>query len=102
MIFSKFPVKVILLYFIFLNLVIVQNLVVQSTAANSIAYNHEALLVEALDKIKNNHIDEALTDLEYLIKTNPKFRLTQLVYADLLLSRTRPITDFWQSFLCAL
>lgn len=71
-----------------------QDMVMQSTAAKSLRTNNERLLVKALDEIRNNRIDAALADLEYLVNINPKFRLAQLVYADLLLSRSRPITDF--------
>lgn len=71
-----------------------QDLVVQTTITNGIERKHEALLIRALGKIKDNHITAALSDLEYLVKINPKFRLAQLMYADLLLSRGRPITDF--------
>ncbi len=64
-----------------------QDLVVQTTITNSIERRHEALLIQALGKIKDSHIEAALSDLEYLVKINPKFRLAQLMYADLLLSR---------------
>jgi len=71
-----------------------QDLVIQATAANSITQDHEARLIKALEDISKNRIDSAIQDLEYLVKINPKFRLAQLVYADLLMARGKPITDF--------
>jgi len=71
-----------------------QDLVLQTTNTISIERDHEALLIKALEEIKENRIDAALSDLEHLVKINPKFRLAQLMYADLLLARARPITDF--------
>lgn len=61
---------------------------------HSASFDNESLLIKALDEVRRNKIKAALSDLEYLVNVNPKFRLAQLVYADLLLSRSRPITDF--------
>lgn len=47
-----------------------------------------------MSKIKNNQIDNALSDMEHLVNINPQFKLAQLIYADLLLAQARPITDF--------
>ena len=71
-----------------------QDMVFKSAAANSIRQDHEALLIQALEKISLNEIDAALKNLEYLVTANPKFRLAQLVYADLLSARAFPISDF--------
>jgi len=71
-----------------------QELVLKTTNTISIERDHEALLIKALREIKDNRIDAALSDLEHLVKINPKFRLAQLMYADLLLAHARPITDF--------
>lgn len=71
-----------------------QDLITQSSAAKSLLLDHESLFIKALDEIRQNRIETALTDLEYLVTVNPNFKLAQLVYADLLLSRSRPITDF--------
>ena len=71
-----------------------QDLIAQSAAAKTMTLDNESLFVKALEEISNNHIDAAIADLEYLVNVNPKFRLAQLVYADLLLSRSRPIMDF--------
>jgi murein L,D-transpeptidase YafK len=69
-------------------------MVLQAAAANSINQDHETRLIQALDDISNNRIDTALANLEGLVQVNPRFRLAQLVYADLLMSRSREITDF--------
>lgn len=58
------------------------------------SFDDEALFIKALDEVRTDHINAALSNLAYLVKVNPKFRLAQLVYGDLLLSRSRPITDF--------
>ncbi|MBF8268595.1 MAG: hypothetical protein HW386_304 [Gammaproteobacteria bacterium] len=71
-----------------------QDLITQSAAAKSLMLDNESLFIQALDEIRNNKIEAALADLEYLVNLNPNFKLAQLVYADLLLSRSRPITDF--------
>ena len=71
-----------------------QDLITQSAAAKSLMLDNESLFIKALDEIRNNRIEAALADLEYLVNINPNFKLAQLVYADLLLSRSRPITDF--------
>ena len=54
----------------------------------------EAILVQALQNVSGSHIDAAMTDLRRLLAVNPDFRLAQMVYADLLLSRTAPISEF--------
>ncbi|MCP5151661.1 MAG: L,D-transpeptidase [Ectothiorhodospiraceae bacterium] len=54
----------------------------------------EALLVEALEQVRRGDLDRALRDIETLVARNPKFRLAQLVYGDLLLAKTRPIGGF--------
>ena len=46
----------------------------------------EARLVEALDAIQNQQVESALADIETLARENPRFRLAQLVYGDLLLA----------------
>ncbi len=86
--------KVIFVLYTSFTCAVAQDLVMQSTATQSIGYDHEALLIKALEQIRSNRIESALSDLEHLVRMNPNFRLAQLVYADLLLSRSRPITDF--------
>ena len=47
----------------------------------------------SLVAIRDQRLDVALRQVESLIATHPEFRLAQLVYGDLLLSKTRSITD---------
>lgn len=54
----------------------------------------EALLVDTLKHIRNSQLDEALQSIETLVELNPKFRLAQLVYGDLLLAKSQPIGEF--------
>jgi len=54
----------------------------------------EARLVAALQAVRSNRLDEALNTVESLIKENPKFRLAQLVYGDLLLAKAQPLARF--------
>jgi len=54
----------------------------------------EALLVDTLNHIRDRHMDEALQSIEALVELNPKFRLAQLVYGDLLLAKSQPIGEF--------
>jgi len=54
----------------------------------------ETILVSAIENIKKNNIEKALEQLNKLIKVNPDFKAAQLVYGDLMLSRSQSITDF--------
>ncbi len=54
----------------------------------------EEMLIAAMDRIRNGHMDAALKELRDLVHKKPNFRLAQLMYADLLLAKSRPITDF--------
>ena len=54
----------------------------------------ETILVNAIENIKQNKIEKALEQLSKLIKINPDFKAAQLMYADLMLSRSQQITDF--------
>jgi len=74
--------------------VIAQDLISKTIPIHNIDHQYEAILVNALGKIKDNKIDDALSDLEHLVRINPNFKLAQLIYADLLLAQARPITDF--------
>ena len=74
--------------------VIAQDLISKTIPIHNVDHQYEAILVNALGKIKDNKIDDALSDLEHLVRINPNFKLAQLIYADLLLAQTRPITDF--------
>ena len=57
-------------------------------------HGHETLLVNALERVRQGDTRAALPLLERLVSVNPKFKLAQLMYADLLLAQSRPIRDF--------
>ncbi len=54
----------------------------------------ESLLAHAFSAIEQNQYDEAINRVEALIKAYPNFRLAHLIRGDLLLARTRPLTNF--------
>ncbi len=54
----------------------------------------EALLLRALHEIEQQRLDSALRDIEVLVQQQPTFRLAQLIYGDLLLAQTRPLSRF--------
>lgn len=54
----------------------------------------ELSLAKSLQAVRNNRLDLALNEVDSLLKTNPNFKLAQLVRGDLLLARSRPISDF--------
>lgn len=51
----------------------------------------EALLVQSLMDIQNNHLDSALRHIDTLLQVRPNFRLAHLIKGDLLMARARPI-----------
>lgn len=63
-------------------------------AIHNLGHGHESLLVSAMEKIRSGDTRAALPLLEQLVGENPKFKLAQLMYADLLLAQSRPIYDF--------
>lgn len=54
----------------------------------------ERTLVGIIEDINAQRLQSARDKLQQLVKANPKFKLAQLVYADLLQARTRTITGF--------
>lgn len=52
----------------------------------------EALLVKTLAEIRNNRMDNALTEIDKVLGAYPNFRLAHLIKGDLLLARARPIS----------
>lgn len=70
------------------------DLMLHASGPNQLNVDPEERLITAIEDISRNRIDNALANLEVLVKTNPRFRLAQLVYADLLYSRNRALTDF--------
>ena len=51
----------------------------------------EALLNQVFDAINQNRLDAALTQVETLLRSNPNFRLANLIKGDLLIARVRPL-----------
>lgn len=51
----------------------------------------ELTLLRTVDLVRGGELDAALNTIEPLVARNPKFRLAQLVYADILLAKTRPL-----------
>lgn len=70
------------------------DMIVNHAAVHTLNHGQEQQLVDALEKIRQTRIDDALAELKQLVNANPKFRLAQLIYADMLLSRSRPIHGF--------
>lgn len=54
----------------------------------------EAQLTKSLQAIRNNRLDIALNEVDSLLRTNPNFRLAQLVKGDLLMARAGAISSF--------
>nr|VFK61991.1 MAG: Murein L,D-transpeptidase YafK [Candidatus Kentron sp. TUN] len=53
----------------------------------------EGILMNSLYAIRDSRIDVALRGMETLVETHPEFRLAQLIYGDLLLSKGHLITN---------
>jgi murein L,D-transpeptidase YafK len=70
------------------------NLIASHTRLHELDPGQEAMLVKALHDVSASRVDEAMSSLRQLLSVNPGFRLAQMIYADLLLSRSGPITDF--------
>ncbi len=51
----------------------------------------EALLNQVFESINQNRLDKALTQVEALLRSNPNFRLANLIKGDLLIARARPL-----------
>lgn len=56
----------------------------------------EPLLANVFADIEQNRLDQALQNIDLLIKAYPNFRLAHLIKGDLLLARARPLTSFGQ------
>jgi murein L,D-transpeptidase YafK len=54
----------------------------------------EAQLTRSLQAIGDNRLDLALNEVDSLLRTNPNFRLAQLVKGDLLMARAGAINNF--------
>ncbi len=61
---------------------------------NGLPQRSEPLLIKALSEISAQRLDSALQDIGVLVRQNPKFRLAQLIYGDLLLAQAKPLQGF--------
>ncbi len=68
-------------------------LAVSAEAPTTGSHADEELLISTFNEVGDSRIDHALGHIETLVQRNPKFRLAQLVYADLLLAKAGPIHD---------
>ncbi len=57
-------------------------------------HDSEAQLVKSLQSINDNHLDNALNQVDKLLRDNPNFRLAQLVKGDLLMARAGALNHF--------
>ncbi len=60
----------------------------------TLSIQSEKLLMSALEHITNSRVNDALKELKTLIKLNPSFDLAQLIYADLTLAKSQPVSKF--------
>lgn len=74
--------------------ILAADLLSKATSDQTLAKHSENLLITALEDIKNDKTEQAIKNLQQLIKLNPDFKLARLIYADMLLARSQPITDF--------
>lgn len=56
------------------------------------ADEQETLLINSLKALSQSNVDEALVIVQKIVRENPNFKLAQLIYADLLMAKTRPIS----------
>ena len=70
------------------------DLLSKATSDEGLSTYSEKLLISALDNINKNNVRAALSDLKQLTRLNPDFKAAQMMYADMLLARAQPITDF--------
>ena len=63
-----------------------------AVAGVACAASPDALLVQSLIDISHSQMNSALSSIDSVLKTNPNFRLAQLVKGDILLARSRPIS----------
>ncbi len=63
-------------------------------AGDTASRDLELGLAKSLRAVGENRLDVALSEVDSLLKINPNFKLAQLVRGDLLLARSKPISDF--------
>ena len=56
--------------------------------------DYEGLLLSSLQSLNHLKLDRALDQMENLVRQKPGFKLAQLIYGDMLLARTQPLTTF--------
>jgi murein L,D-transpeptidase YafK len=66
-------------------------MLVNSAQAEKDSISTEAQLVKSLQAINDNHLDIALNEVDSLLRSNPNFKLAQLVKGDLLMARAGKI-----------
>lgn len=62
--------------------------------AEQVSRDMEQTLAKSLQAVGNNRLDVALNEVDTLLKAHPNFKLAQLVKGDLLMARSKPISDF--------
>ena len=67
------------------------DLLATKALSHKLDHGNEALLVRAMQSVSEGDTQSALPILEELVSAYPKFKLAQLIYADLLLAQSRPI-----------
>jgi len=65
-----------------------------SVCAGPDSQSTEARLVRSLQAINDNRLDIALSEVDDLLRTNPNFKLAQLVKGDLLMARAGALENF--------
>ena len=98
MLFTIRTVSLLIVIGLYPCLTTARDLISNSTDTKYISQHSEILLLNSIEKIRNNDFDSALAELKHLVKLNPDFNLAQLMYADLLSARARPISDFGNLF----
>lgn len=63
-----------------------------ANAAPEVSRSDEARLTKSLQEISDNRLDVALNEVDSLLRSNPNFRLAQLVKGDLLMARAGAIS----------
>ncbi len=62
------------------------------TLMQNVHSNPEAILMRAIEDLRAERLDLALERVGKLVRREPTFRLAQLVYGDLLLAKSQPLT----------
>ncbi len=70
------------------------DLLSKATADDGLSVYSESLLLNAVDHIRSNNTEAALSELRQLTRINPDFKAAQMMYADMLMARAQPLTDF--------